>query len=188
MHTTTRHPRGFTLIELLMTLAILAILTACAAPAFGNLISSTGARASRSNLIAALNTARIFAASKTAHVVVCPSADGRYCGHTTEWQHGWLIFIDADRDDARDDGEALLAVGEKQPEGVAILSTAGRTHVDYRPDGSAAGSNVTFTVCDRRGAGDATALVINNAGRVRSGEPTPAAAAACETVLDDPGA
>ena len=188
MHTTTRHPRGFTLIELLMTLAILAILTACAAPAFGNLISSTGARASRSNLIAALNTARILAASKTAHVVVCPSADGRYCGHTTEWQHGWLIFIDADRDDARDDGEALLAVGEKQPEGVAILSTAGRTHVDYRPDGSAAGSNVTFTVCDRRGAGDATALVINNAGRVRSGEPTPAAAAACETVLDGPGA
>ena len=188
MHTTTRHPRGFTLIELLITLAILAILTACAAPAFGNLISSTGARASRSNLIAALNTARIFAASKTAHVVVCPSADGRYCGHTTEWQHGWLIFIDADRDDARDDGEALLAVGEKQPEGVAILSTDGRTHVDYRPDGSATGSNVTFTVCDRRGAGDATALVINNAGRVRSGEPTPAAAAACETVLDDPGA
>jgi len=188
MHTTTRNPRGFTLVELLMTLAVLAILTACAAPAFGNLISSTGARASRSNLIAALNTARIFAASKTAQVVVCPSADGQYCGHTTEWQHGWLIFIDANRDNARDDGEDLLAVGEKQPDGVAILSTAGRTHVDYRPDGSATGSNVTFTVCDRRGASDATALVINNAGRVRAGEPTPAAAAACETVLDGPGA
>jgi type IV fimbrial biogenesis protein FimT len=188
MQTTLRDTRGFTLIELLMTLAILAILTACAAPAFGNLISSTGSRASRSNLIAALNTARIFAASKTAHVVVCPSADGQYCGHTTEWQHGWLIFIDADHDDLRDDSEDLLAVGEKQPAGVAILSTAGRTHVDYRPDGSATGSNVTFTVCDHRGADDATALVINNAGRVRSGAATAAAAAACETVLDTPGA
>lgn len=188
MQTTTRNARGFTLIELLMTLAVFGILTACAMPAFGNLISSTGARASRSNLITALNTARIFAASKTAHVVVCPSADGRYCGHTTEWQHGWLIFVDADHDDARDDGEELLAVGERQPEGVAILSTAGRTHVDYRPDGSATGSNVTFTVCDRRGAGDASALVINNAGRVRTGEPTAAAAAACETLLDTPPA
>ena len=114
------------------------------------------------------NTARIFAVSRTAHVVVCPSADRQYCGHTTEWQHGWLIFVDADHDGLRDDSEELLAVGERQPEGVAILSTAGRTHVDYRPDGSAPGSNVTFTVCDRRGAGDATALVINNAGRVRS--------------------
>ena len=188
MQTTIRTTRGFTLIELLMTLAVLAVLTACAAPAFGNLISSTGSRASRSNLIAALNTARIFAASKAAHVVVCPSADGRYCGHTTEWQHGWLIFVDADHDDIRDDSEELLAVGEAQPEGTAILSTAGRTHVDYRPDGSATGSNVTFTVCDRRGVGAATALVINNAGRVRSGEPTDAAAAACETVLDGPGA
>jgi type IV fimbrial biogenesis protein FimT len=188
MQTMTRNARGFTLIELLMTLAVFAILTACAMPAFGSLVSSTGARASRSNLITALNTARILAASKTAHVVVCPSADGRYCGHTTEWQHGWLIFVDTDHDDMRDDGEDLLAVGGKQPEGVAILSTAGRTHVDYRPDGSATGSNVTFTVCDRRGAGDASALVINNAGRVRSGEPTAAAAAACETVLDSPGA
>lgn len=188
MQTTTSNARGFTLIEILMTLAILAILTACAMPAFGNLISSTGARASRSNLTTALNTARIFAASRTAHVVVCPSADGQYCGHTTEWQHGWLIFIDADHDDARDDNEELLAVGEGQPEGVAIVSTAGRTHVDYRPDGSATGSNVTFTVCDRRGADDATALVINNAGRVRSGEPTAAAATACETVLDKAGA
>ena len=188
MLTTTRNARGFTLIELLMTIAVFGILTACAMPAFGSLISSTGARASRSNLITALNTARIFAASRTAHVVVCPSADGQYCGHTPEWQHGWLIFVDADHDDARADGEELLAIGERQPEGVAILSTAGRTHVEYRPDGSATGSNVTFTVCDRRGAGDASALVINNAGRVRSGEPTAAAAAACETVLDNPGA
>lgn len=184
----TNNARGFTLIELLMTLAVFAILTACAMPAFGSLISSTGARASRSDLVAALNTARILAASKSAYVVVCPSADGQYCGRTTEWQHGWLIFVDADHDDVRDGSEELLAVGQQQPDGVAILSTAGRRHVDYRPDGSATGSNVTFTVCDRRGAEDATALVINNAGRVRSGEPTPAAAAACETVLHGPDA
>ena len=188
MTTNTSDTRGFTLIELLMTLAVLAILTACAAPAFGSLISSTGARASRSNLVTALNTARIFAVSKTTHVVVCPSADGQYCGHTTEWQHGWLIFIDADHDGVRDDSEELLSAGQRQPAGVAILSTAGRTHIDYRPDGSSTGSNVTFTVCDRRGADDATSLVINNAGRVRTGEPTAGAAAACETVLDRPGA
>ncbi len=188
MTTSTCNERGFTLIELMMTLAVFAILTACAMPAFGNLISSTGARAAQENLVTALNTARILAASRTQHVVVCPSADGQYCGHTTEWQHGWLIFVDADHDDVRDLGEELLAAGQQQPDGIAIVSTAGRTHVDYRPDGSATGSNVTFTVCDRRGAAEARALVINNAGRVRAGEPTPTAAADCETVLDGPGA
>jgi type IV fimbrial biogenesis protein FimT len=188
MQTTIHRIHGFTLIELLMTLAVLAILTAVAAPAFGSLIQSTGAQASRSTLTTALNTARIFAVSKTANVVVCPSGDGRYCGDTTEWQHGWLVFIDADRNDERDDGEDVLSVSEALPAGVAVTTTAGRTHVRYRPDGSAVGSNVTFTVCDHRGPEEATALVINNAGRVRSGKPTPAAATACEHALETPGA
>lgn len=184
MQTTTRRTNGFTLIELMMTLAVFAILIAAAAPAFGNLIQRTGAQASRSSLTTALNTARIFAVSKTANVVVCPSADQQHCGHTTEWQDGWLVFIDDDRNGERDDSERLVDVAQAQPSGVAILSTAGRTRVNYRPDGSSVGSNVTFTVCDRRGEGLASALVINNAGRVRNGEPTPAAAAACEHALD----
>jgi type IV fimbrial biogenesis protein FimT len=174
-----RRARGITLIEMMMTLAVIAILLAAAVPAFGGLIKSTQAQSSRSALVTALNTARIFAVSKTANVVVCPSTDEQYCGHTTEWQHGWLIFVDADRDGARGDDEDLLNVAQAQPTGVAILSTAGRVRVTYRPDGSSAGSNVSMTVCDQRGADQATSIVINNAGRIRNGVPTPAAAAAC---------
>ena len=179
-----RRVRGITLIELLMTLAVIAILLAAAAPAFGNLIQGGHAQSSRSALVTALNTARIFAVSKTANVVVCPSPDQQYCGHTTEWQHGWLVFLDSDRDGARGDDEELINVAGVQPDGVAIRSTAGRVRVSYRPDGSSAGSNVSLTVCDHRGAGEATSLVINNAGRVRNGVPTTAAAAACVASLE----
>jgi type IV fimbrial biogenesis protein FimT len=77
----------------------------------------------------------------------------------------------------------VLEAAQALPEGVAILSTAGRTRINYQPDGSSPGTNITLTVCDSRGADRATALIINNAGRVRSGTPTAAAAAACVNAI-----
>jgi len=49
----------------------------------------------------------------------------------------------------------------------------------FQPNGGNAGSNITFTLCDGRGAAQATTLVLANDGRMRAGTPTPAAAAAC---------
>jgi type IV fimbrial biogenesis protein FimT len=189
MQTTIRQNRGITLIELLMTLGLVSILLAIAAPAFGGLVQRDAAEASRNTLTSALGAARIEAVTRTANVVVCPSADQQYCDHSTEWQHGWIVFADANQDGDRDEGETLISAGAAEPEGVAITSTAGRTRVAYHPDGSSPGSNLTLTLCDRRGAELATSLVVNNAGRVRSGKPTRAAAEACEAVLNpDPSA
>jgi type IV fimbrial biogenesis protein FimT len=183
-NTTIRHNRGITLIELLMTLALISILLAIAAPAFGGLVQRDAAETSRNTLTTALSAARIEAVTRTRNVVVCPSADQQYCDHSTEWQHGWIVFADANQDGDRDEGETLISAGDPQPEGVAITSTAGRTKVAYHADGTSPGSNLTLTLCDRRGAKLATSLVVNNAGRVRSGKPTAAAAQACEARLN----
>jgi type IV fimbrial biogenesis protein FimT len=182
--TTIRQNRGITLIELLMTLALVSILLAIAAPAFGGLVQRDAAETSRNTLTTALGIARIEAVTRTANIVVCPSADQQYCDHSTEWQHGWIVFADTNQDGDRDEAETLISAGEAQPEGVAIVSTAHRTRVAYHADGSSPGSNLTLTVCDRRGAEFATSLVVNNAGRVRSGKPTAAAAEACEATLN----
>jgi type IV fimbrial biogenesis protein FimT len=45
--------------------------------------------------------------------------------------------------------------------------------------GGNAGSNATFTLCDRRGARGAVALVLSNGGRLRAGTPSAAAAQRC---------
>jgi len=189
MHATTpRHHRGITLIETMLALALAAILLATAAPAFGTLTARTESDVSRGTLVTALETARLLAISRSAHVVVCPSADQQYCGQTTEWQHGWIVFADLDHDGTRGVNEAILSVTQSGPNGVAILSGAGRKRIDFRPDGSSPGSNATFTLCDARGAAAAQAIVINNAGRLRIGKATPAAAAACEAILAEPSA
>jgi type IV fimbrial biogenesis protein FimT len=165
-----------------MTLALVSILLAIAAPAFGGLVQRDAAETSRNTLTTALGIARIEAVTRTANIVVCPSAGQQYCDHSTEWQHGWIVFADANQDGDRDEAETLISAGEAQPEGVAIVSTAHRTRVAYHADGSSPGSNLTG--CDRRGAALATSLVVNNAGRVRSGKPTAAAAEACEATLN----
>ncbi|MEP7041689.1 MAG: GspH/FimT family pseudopilin [Dokdonella sp.] len=173
-------PCGFTLVELLMTLSILAVLLALGVPAYGKLIGHTQGHSAGSMLQASLNAARIAAVSRTAHVVACPSEDQLTCSHTTQWHHGWLLFADADHDGERSDDETLLQVTQAQPNGVAIVTTTGRPHVVFKPDGRADGNNLTLTVCDRvAGAADATSLIINMAGRVRSSKASLEAAARC---------
>src|SRR5690606_32184680 len=109
-----------------------------------------------------------------------PSADQRTCSRTTQWQHGWIAFADDDNDHARSDDEPLLATVQAQPAGVAIVTSAGRHRIGYLPDGSASGTNLSLTICDRAaGTAGASLLVVSNTGRVRNGVPSAAQAAAC---------
>ena len=171
--------RGITLIELVFTIAIGSILCAVSLPALGGLLQSGQSRSAHNALVAALNLARGTAASRQADVSICPSRDGATCDNAIWWQNGWIVFADANHDGERDSNEAILHVGQMH-DGIVIASTAGRRHVTYRGDGTSAGTNLTFTFCDRRGPASADTVVISNAGRIRSGKATASqAAAAC---------
>ena len=172
--------RGFSLIELLMSMTLLAVLLTIASPSFATLMGRTRSQSARVALDTALNLARLSAISRGTHVVACPSVDQQQCLHGTEWHHGWLVFADLDHDGAHSANEPLIGVMQAQPSGVGIQSTTGRLHVDYQPDGSAGGTNLTLTVCDRAaGAANASTLVVNQGGRIRRGAATADAAAAC---------
>ncbi|MDR3386050.1 MAG: GspH/FimT family pseudopilin [Rudaea sp.] len=171
--------RGFTLVELLFATAIIATLCAISLPALGSLMQGGQSRSMHNQLLTMLNLARSSAVARGGEVVLCPSADQNHCDNGLWWQHGWIVFLDLDRNGRRDSGEPILATAPAQP-GVAVASSSGREHVTYRFDGSATGTNLTFTLCDRRGSAYASTIVVSNSGRPRQGLATPTqAATAC---------
>lgn len=171
---------GVTLIEMLLAIGILAILAGTAAPALGGLIARNAATVGDNAVVAALQHARERAVRSGAHVIVCPSRDGKACATDPHWEHGWLLAWDRDRDGTPDPGAVPIAVGQALPRGTVVLGSAGRTRLVFRGDGSAAGSNVSLTVCHRGApAESARSVVMANSGRIRQGRPTPDRLRAC---------
>ncbi|MCE5233118.1 MAG: GspH/FimT family pseudopilin [Mizugakiibacter sp.] len=171
---------GVTLIEMLLAVGTLAILAGAAAPALGGLIARNAAAVGDNAVVAALQHARERAVRGGAHVIVCPSRDGNACVEDTHWEHGWMLAWDRDRDGEPDAGTAPIAVGQALPRGTVVLGSIGRSRLVFRGDGSAAGSNVSLTVCHRGApAGSARSVVMANSGRIRQGRPTPDRLRAC---------
>lgn len=87
--------RGFTLIELMVAVAIVAILSAVAAPSFSDMMIRSAIRSASSDLGADINTARAEAIRVGGRVSVCPRSapTAMTCG--SDWRQGWLVFREA---------------------------------------------------------------------------------------------
>jgi len=170
--------RGFTLIEAVIALAIVGVLIGVAVPAWSGVIESTHASSAKAALLETLIRSISHAAAAGSEVVLCPG-DSSGCRSTVDWSGGWIAYADIDGNRQRGANETLLQAEPPLAGKVHLRSTTGRTRLVFQPNGGNAGSNVTFTLCDGRGAEQATTLVLANDGRLRAGKPTSAAAQAC---------
>ena len=170
---------GFTLIVLMIAVAIAGVLLGIALPAYSSAKAAAQTQTLRDALLGALLESRNAAALYERDTVLCPSRDGLTCADSFEWQHGFVAAIDLNGNDTVDDADRrLLFRGETRD--VRLLTSGGRKRIQFQPNGTNAGSNATFTFCDRRGPTRATSLVMNNRGDLREARPSATAvAAAC---------
>lgn len=161
-----RRAMGFTLLEMLITLTLLAVLTAAAAPSFSGLLQGNLAAAHAEALMASLNQARSEAIKRNLRVMLCKSADGASCTTAGDWAQGWLLFVDRDSDGVLDADEDILRVQAALPGKFTLNNSTARNWYAYRPDGSAASSGGlvtgTFRVCPPTGDVTRARRVVTN--------------------------
>ncbi len=103
---------GFSLIEVLVSLAIIAIFAALAAPSFADLIARTRTKSVASELYAALSRTRSEALVRNTQITVSAKAGS--------WQSGWIVADPNNSGVSIDDRGATAGVSVSGPASVAF--------------------------------------------------------------------
>ncbi|WP_079203207.1 GspH/FimT family pseudopilin [Pseudomonas sp. CC6-YY-74] len=151
-------PQGFTLIELLTTLALIAIASSMAVPAFAELIASNRQQTLRDHVQHAIQNARVTAIMQRKAVELCGSSDTRTCN--ANWANGWLTQVMATQN--------VLSVVQLPTPGELRWSGFSKS-IRFHANGTTAASNGRFYQCHKQKL--AWQLILNRQGRLRVGSP-----------------
>lgn len=173
--------RGFTLLELLVTLVIVAILLAVAAPSFQSVIRNNAMVAARDDILKALQFARAHAVTANTQVSVCAADDNLDDGCSADsrnFANGWIVFEGNELDDA-DTADNRLRVHEKY-ENISMIFDGSDTvtYITYQPSGllERGVGNGLINVCDTTSSGAAprSVRIALTTGQTRTGDETDA--------------
>jgi type IV fimbrial biogenesis protein FimT len=186
-----RAARGFTVIELMLSLIVLGIIVALAAPALNNFVIQSRMTSQINELLADVSYARNEAATRGVRIGFCASTNSTSasanCSSTTsDWVNGRIVFVDVDGDGQRNTSsgstELLLKVSPALTGSSTLAVTwsgsgAAPAAFQFRPYGGMATANaavigtstittnVTYKICPNTSGKDGRQLSIAMTGR-----------------------
>lgn len=178
---------GFTLIELIITLTIMGILTALAAPGMSNFIKDQRLSGQINDFVGDLNFARSEAIKRSANITICKqesTSTAPLCNTAaaTPWSAGRVIFIDSDGNGQIASSEMVLRNRQALDGNNTLVSVTDTTEDLTKPTHNAqnrivyastglttikSGNEASFRFCDSRGKDKAVTVLINSTGRSR---------------------
>jgi type IV fimbrial biogenesis protein FimT len=150
---------GFTVVEMLVTISILAIVLSIGIPSFNAIIRSSDISANSSDMIIALNYARIEAVKRGTSVQL----DQR---NGASWTGGMVVWVDDD--DSMDSGEELRYWDEFTT-GSTVASANSVTAFVFSATGEV-NSDDTLTLCDSRTGEAGRTITVLSSGAVYAEE------------------
>ncbi|HMI73508.1 MAG TPA: GspH/FimT family pseudopilin [Steroidobacteraceae bacterium] len=146
----SKRDSGFTMMELVMTMAIVVILGTIAIPGFKFVTSSNRISTEVNGLLGDIQLARSQAVKEGLPVTICTSSSP-YTGCTnTDWQLGWIVFLDTNGNKAVEAGEVVIRTQPAFGGTDTFAATPSTFHaltfnrMGYAPTGVANAVNITL--------------------------------------------
>ena len=162
--------RGFNLLELMITVGVATIIVALAPPSFNTVLQSVRLKSQMYDFNGALDFARSEAVKRGTWVTVCASAAQAACGpNGTQWESGWIVFVDPNNNHVVDVGEGppLRAASALIPtytlRGTSATTLASYITFNAKGVSSASGQ---FVLCQNGRINPARAALVGSSGRI----------------------
>jgi type IV fimbrial biogenesis protein FimT len=166
--------RGFTLIELLVIVALIAILSALAAPSFTGMFERYRVDTTREAMIATIQQARAEAIRQGQVVILeraTTNCSPALSAAATDWSCGWIMYADLNKNSTRDAASEPVIQAIEQPRRVNVANNAG-SRITINNFGQI-GSFGSFSFSPTNGnASNAQVICISSGSRIRTAKGT----------------